>query len=160
MPYLKLKFTCIKSWLRCWEICTYNFWCHGLKVPCQQSTFKNLKVSNQNQGDVIFLKDSDWSVLKYNCNFADKRLANQNFSLLRLRYNFTSWLTRHTVNRWCCKRGLQCYGAVKGASIVTVRISMCSRWYYRSSLSSSITGGVEGLGMTLRLLFTVPSAQC
>ena len=47
----------------------------GLQVICQRTELENLKMSNQNWGDVIF-DSSNWSVLNYNCAFADKGLAN------------------------------------------------------------------------------------
>jgi len=47
----------------------------GLQVVCQRTELGNLKMSNQNWGDVI-CDGSNWSVLNYNCAFDDKGLAN------------------------------------------------------------------------------------
>ena len=53
--------------------CSYDY--RGLQVICQRTEFENLKMSNQNWGDVI-CDGSNWSVLNYNCAFADMGLAN------------------------------------------------------------------------------------
>ena len=45
------------------------------KSICQRTDLENLKMTNQNCGDVI-CDGCNWSVLSYNCAFADKGLAN------------------------------------------------------------------------------------
>jgi len=48
---------------------------HGLQVICQWTELENLKMTNQNWGDVT-CDGCNWSVLNYSCTFADKGLAN------------------------------------------------------------------------------------
>jgi len=47
----------------------------GLQVICQRTELENLKMFDQNWGDVI-CDGSNWSVLNYNYAFADEGIAN------------------------------------------------------------------------------------
>ena len=69
-----------------------------LQVICQRTELENLKMSNQNWGDVIF-DSSNWSVLNYNCAFAEKGLANHS-TLTYWSRNGTERNTRKTRNSY------------------------------------------------------------
>jgi len=72
---------------------------HGLQVICQWTELENLKMTNQNWVDVI-CDGSNWSVLNYNCAFADKGLANHGTPIHENtgRIDLANWLLTNYVS--------------------------------------------------------------
>ena len=75
-----VELCCINIFMNANEFLRNKSVYHGLQVICQQTELENLKMTNQNWGDVI-CDGSNWSVLNYNYAFADEGLANHGIGL-------------------------------------------------------------------------------